>query len=270
MPEMKLPDGDKLYYETTGEGPPLMLVSGLSGLASFWDVHTAELARHFKVVVHDHRGTGQSSRPSMTYSVDQMAGDAIALMDHLDIEHAHLAGHSTGGAIGQTIALDHPARLDRLVLSSTWAAADDYFRHLFKARSKILEAAGPAVYTMATELFMKPPAWFRDHAPQMDLSDAAAEQIVSDVGIALARIEAIVRFNRRTELRQIDASTMITCARDDMVTPVYMSEELSELIIGSRSEFYASGGHFFPRLYPEEFNRLLIGFLARLVQTARI
>ncbi|MGI9331787.1 MAG: alpha/beta fold hydrolase [Gammaproteobacteria bacterium] len=261
MPEMKLPDGDTLYYEVQGDGPPLMLVSGLSGLASFWDVHTAELARRFKVIVHDHRGTGRSARPRMTYSVDQMARDAIALMDHLDIERAHLAGHSTGGAIGQTIALDHPDRLDRLVLSSSWAAADTYFRHLFKVRASILERAGPAVYTMATELFMKPAAWFRDHAPQMDLSDEAAAEMISDTAIALARIEAILRFDRKAELGHIEASTLIACARDDMVTPIYLSEELARLIAGSRTELYAAGGHFFPRLYPSQFNNLLGGFL---------
>jgi pimeloyl-ACP methyl ester carboxylesterase len=56
------------------------------------------------VVIHDHRGTGQSSRSHIHYTVDQMTDDLLVVMDHLKIEKAHLVGHSTGGAIGQTLA----------------------------------------------------------------------------------------------------------------------------------------------------------------------
>src|SRR5215475_15633436 len=90
----------ELHYESHGDGPPLMLVSGLNGVASFWLKQVPVLAKDFRVIVHDHRGTGQSTHSPIVYSVEQMADDVLKLMDALKIEAAHVAGHSTGGAIG--------------------------------------------------------------------------------------------------------------------------------------------------------------------------
>src|ERR1043165_6475453 len=114
MPHLTLSDGDQLYFETHGNGPPLVLVSGLGGVMVFWQPHLLEFAKHYRVILHDHRGTGQSSRARIDYSVDQMADDLLQLLDHLGVKTVDLIGHSTGGAVGQTIALDHPAPLRRL------------------------------------------------------------------------------------------------------------------------------------------------------------
>src|SRR5687767_15956212 len=114
-----------------------MLVPGLGGQGSFWMSQVPAFSREFRTVVHDHRGTGRSTHSCIEYSVEQMADDVLRLMDRLGIERAHLAGHSTGGAIGQVIALEHPERLASLVLSATWAGPDPYFRRLFEMRKDI-------------------------------------------------------------------------------------------------------------------------------------
>ena len=111
-----LPDGGELAYGVVGDGPPLVLVSGLSGVASFWDPLVPALAERRRVILHDHRGTGASSRCLIPYSVDRMAADVLALMDHLGVARADVMGHSTGGAIGQTLAVEHADRVGRLVL----------------------------------------------------------------------------------------------------------------------------------------------------------
>jgi hypothetical protein len=107
MPTLSIGDAE-LYYEDTGSGEPLLLVPGLSGRGSFWANQVAELSRDFRVVIHDHRGTGAQRALAHPHSVEQMADDVLRLMDGLGIEAAHLVGHSTGGAIGQVIALEHP------------------------------------------------------------------------------------------------------------------------------------------------------------------
>ena len=131
MSTVSIGDAD-LYYEVTGGGEALLLVPGLSGRGSFWASQITDFARDFRVVVHDHRGTGRSTHSRIRYSVERMAGDVLRLMDALGIEAAHLAGHSTGGAIGQVLALEHPDRVRSLVLSATWAGPDPYFRRLFE------------------------------------------------------------------------------------------------------------------------------------------
>ena len=81
MPHLKLRDGAELYYERHGSGPALFMVPGLGGDSRFWDAHVPELSRHFTVVLHDHRGTARSSLSKIEYSVEQMADDALQLID---------------------------------------------------------------------------------------------------------------------------------------------------------------------------------------------
>jgi len=149
----------ELYYEDTGRGEPLLLVPGLSGRGSFWTNQVADFSRDFRVVVHDHRGTARSTHSRIRYSVEQMADDVLRLMDALGIEAAHLVGHSTGGAIGQVLAIEHPRRLRSLVLSATWAGPDPYFLRLFESRKGVLLSQGVEAYVRASALFMSPPAW---------------------------------------------------------------------------------------------------------------
>ena len=87
MAELTLSDGETLYYEVHGSGPPLALVTGLGGLASFWAPHVEALAEDFTVVLHDHRGTGRSSHSLIRYSIAQMADDTLQLLNHLDFQH---------------------------------------------------------------------------------------------------------------------------------------------------------------------------------------
>src|SRR3954466_16253607 len=142
MPHLKLRDGADLYYETHGHGPPLLLVPGLGGDGRWWGENVAKLAAQFTVVVHDHRGTGRSTLSRIQYSVAQMADDALQLIEALGSRGVHWCGHSTGGAMGQLLAAghataspvgqartaEHPERIDRLVVSSTWARSDAFFR----------------------------------------------------------------------------------------------------------------------------------------------
>src|SRR3954468_23272986 len=136
MPKANVANGE-IYYETHGTGEPLLLVSGLGGVASYWNPNLPGLSAKYRVIVHDHRGTGQSTHSQIKYSVEQMTDDLVRLMDHLKIARAHLVGHSTGGAIGQTLALRHPQRLNRMVLFATWPKADYFFRKLFAVRREL-------------------------------------------------------------------------------------------------------------------------------------
>src|SRR5437867_13102392 len=162
MPTVSIGDAE-IYYEEAGQGEPLMLVPGLSGQGSFWSQQVEAFKRDFRVIVHDHRGAGRSAHSAIKYSVEQMADDALRLMSALGIARAHLVGHSTGGAIGQVIALDQPGRLRSLVLSATWAGPDPYFRRLFEARKKALLESGVEAYLRASVLVLAPPWWVSDN-----------------------------------------------------------------------------------------------------------
>lgn len=260
MPKIGIGDAE-LYYESRGDGPPLLLVPGLGGLGSFWVKQVEDFSRDFRVIVHDHRGTGQSTHSRITYSVEQMADDVLKLMDALKIESAHLVGHSTGGAIGQIIAQDRPERVRSLVLSATWAGQDAYFRRQFEARREILVGLGFETYFRSTMLTLVPPAW-------VSANDAAiAEQVRQQVATApateilVARIDAIIAFDRRKRLAEIRTPTLVIVAADDVVTPRFYSDELAERIPGAKLVVLDAGGHFAPVITSEPYNRAVGAFL---------
>jgi aminoacrylate hydrolase len=261
MPLFKLRDGAELHYEIHGSGPVLFLVAGLGGDARWWGDNVAELARHFTVVVHDHRGTARSTLSRISYSVAQMADDALQLIDGLGCDKVHWCGHSTGGAMGQVLAIEQPGRIDRLVLSATWARTDAFFRRLFEVRALMLKGLGPAAYLKSSALALNSPAWVRDHDADLVAAEAKAAETIPIPEIVLSRIAAIVAHDRREQLQNVKARTLAVCARDDTVTPLYFTEELVRLIPGARAYVLPDGGHAYPNVHGAEFRRVMTSFL---------
>lgn len=262
MPFAPLPDGDQIYYETHGEGPPLLIVTGLGGRAGFWHGHLPQLTPHFQVILHDHRGCGQSNLTHMEYSVEQMADDVAALLGHLGISGASFIGHSTGGAIGQALALDHPGSVSRLMLASSWAGQDPFFNELFRSRKRMILELGPDEYVRTLSIIGYPPDWLRENPSitlQPDPKDV--EIAVPDVECFAARMDAIMRFDRRADVGQIGIPTLVSCAEDDMVTPKHLSAELARLIPGAELDMIPTGGHFYPMTRKETFVTQIVQFL---------
>jgi len=156
MPRVSIGDCH-LHYERSGAGFPVILVTGLSGVASFWREQVPVLSRAFDVIAFDHRGVGQSDHSRISYTVERLAADVIGLMDVLGVAKAHVVGHSTGGAIAQIIGIEHPARVASLVIAASWTKADAYFRRLFALRREILLRLGPSSYVAASSLFSTRP-----------------------------------------------------------------------------------------------------------------
>jgi aminoacrylate hydrolase len=251
----------ELYYEETGRGEPLLLVPGLSGRGSFWAAQVSDLARDFRVIVHDHRGTARSTHSRIRYSIEQMAGDVLKLMDALGVESAHLVGHSTGGAIGQALALDHPRRLRSLVLSATWAGPDPYFRRLFEARKGVLLAQGVEAYVRASALYMSPPAWISANDALLDEQHKAALAEASPVEVTASRIDAILAHDRRARLGEVRLPVLVIVAQDDMITPRFYSDELASRVPGAKLVVLDGGGHAAPMVSSAAYNAAVGAFL---------
>jgi aminoacrylate hydrolase len=260
MPTIKVGDTE-LYYEIHGRGEPVLLVPGLGGAGSYWQSQLPEFTRHYRVILHDHRGTGKSERSRITYSVEQMTADVLGLMDALGIERAHVVGQSTGGAIGQIVAIEHPERLGKLVLSSTWTRADPFFRRCFAARKELLLRSGPAAYQGASSLFLYPSWWISANLAELEREEQAGLAAFPPVEILASRIDAILAFDRTAQLRQITTPTLVICARDDHVTPPYFSEALARAIPGAALVLLDHGGHAASRIAAPQWNRAVLDFL---------
>jgi aminoacrylate hydrolase len=261
MPFAPIPGGE-LYFETSGSGPPLLLVSGLGGSARFWRLQAARLAECFTVVVHDHRGVDRSSRDAIAYSVEQIARDTLALMDYLHIDRAAMVGQSTGGAVGQYLASAQQDRISRLVLSSTWTHADPYFTRLFELRRDLLRSAGIELYTREGSVLIYPPEWLREHSREVAEAEAQAVASASSLEIMISRIEALLRFDGRALAPSIRCPTLVIAALDDRITPAYFSRALARAIPGSHLVLLDAGGHFLPIVEPERYGEIVLRFLS--------
>ena len=264
MPKASIGDAE-LYYEEHRRGPVIMLVSGLNGVGAFWARQVPDFARDFRVVVHDHRGTGQSTHSRIRYSVEQMAGDVLRLMDRLGISSAHLVGHSTGGAIGQVIAQDHPDRLQSLVLSATWPGPDPYFRRLFESRKQTLRASGIEAYLAGSALMLAPPWWISANDALLAEQHRVAAAAAAPVEVIESRIDAIVAFDRRARMREIRLPTLVVVAADDVITPLFYSRELADGVPGAKLVVLDGGGHFVPNIFPDQYNATVGGFLRSVI-----
>jgi len=120
MPFATAADGARLYFETVGTGEPLVLVNGQGNDHRGWKHVRNDFAEQYQVIVYDHRGTGASDKPEAPpYSTRGFAFDVIAILDHLQLQRAHVYGVSMGGRICQWLAIDHPLRIGALIMGCT-------------------------------------------------------------------------------------------------------------------------------------------------------
>jgi aminoacrylate hydrolase len=257
---VQTPQGE-LYAEETGSGPPLLLIPGLGGRAAFWSNQIEPLSKFFRVITHDHRGAGRSARSVIQYSVEQMANDVLTLMDELKVDCAHAIGHSTGGAVVQKISLDAPSRINKTVLSATWAGPNAFFEELFKLRKKILMGLGPESYFIDGMLRAYPASFLTSNAGYFtgNLSDRLKS--FPGMEIECSRIDAVVAHDLRSRIHEIQKETLVICALDDQITPISLSKELCELLPNAKLHEAPFGGHFYPQVAADDYNREVINFL---------
>jgi len=260
MPIAAVADGT-IHYEIAGEGETLIFVSGLNGVGRYWTPQVPLFSRHFRVLTYDQRGTGASDQLQREFSVDRMAAELVGLMDVLNIERAHIVGMSTGGAIGQTIAIEHPERVMKLALCSTWTHCDPWFRRLFNARRDLYLQAGPDLHSQFHPLFLYSPDYVNAHDAEIEEERKRAPTKSSPVEVSVGRIDALLKFDRRAGLPDIKAETLVMASDSDFITPRYFSEALARAIPGAKLVLFKDGGHSFTVTRAEDFNRELMAFL---------
>mgnify|MGYP003625900618 CR=1 FL=1 len=262
MPKANIGTGE-IHYDIHGEGPPLMLVAGLGGTADYWNPQIEAFAKDYTVIVHDHRGTGQSTHSEIDYSVDQMADDLLALMDVLKVDQAHIVGHSTGAAMALIIAVKAPERLASAVVYAGWTKSDPQLRRCFDVRRALLRGSGVQAYARATPLFLFPPWFIRDHGDAMLEGEDKAVAALPSAAIMESRMDAVLAFDCTDYVGRVNIPSLVLCATDDFLTPEYYSRELADLIPGAELNILETGAHAVSVTRPDLFNAAVLDYLAR-------
>lgn len=247
--EVNLSDGASISCRVMGEGIPVLWVSGLSGVASFWERICPGL-EGIKSITFDQRGLCASKRGDAPVSVDRLAADAMAILDQLGLAQAHVVGHSTGGCIAMTMALAAPQRINSLIVSGSWAGPHPYLEALFGWRLKLLET-DPTLYETIGSFISSTPRWLVDQPH--GLRAPTAPWTAGRVAVAKERIAALLAFDRRQEIERLSLPCLVLGARDDMIIPLFLQEELARLMPTATLKVLDQGAHFFPHCQHEAF-----------------
>lgn len=219
----------ELSYVSEGEGFPLLMGSSLGTDRRLWEWHGRALAGSHRVIRYDHRGHGESPVPIGDYTLEEIALDALELMDSLGLDCADYCGVSMGGMVGMWLAAHHPSRIRRLVLTNTSAYMGP--QQTWIDRAVLVRAEGMAAVTDPTlDRWLTPE--FR--AEQSRVQAEVREQLLGTdpqgyAGCAMA----VGAMDLRDELTSISAPSLVIVADDDPSTPPVHGEQIAERIVGA-------------------------------------
>lgn len=254
----------RMYYELHGEqGPPVLLVMGfgMSGVA--WGPQVDDLQRDHRVAWYDNRGIGRSTAGtggSEDHTLPGLALDAIALLDHLGWESAHVVGVSMGGMIAQHLALDHRARVRSLTLIATHPGGLRHLPGLTGVRLflKANLSRGVARLDALADLLYPPEHRARLRHEGWDPQRLKTIAMHTDPRVRLTHLRSIFRHDVRERLPELAGLPVLVVRPDrDVLVPPRGSDALAARIPGVRLAALANGGHGATSQEAGEVNRLV-------------
>jgi 3-oxoadipate enol-lactonase len=259
-------DGVPIAYQTFGrrDGAPLLLLQGLGVDSRGWALQRFPLGRRFRCYAVDNRGVGGSAAAPHPLSLEQMADDAVAVLDDAGVDDAHVMGASMGGVLAQIVAVRHPDRVRSLVLSCTACRHHEWRRELFDDWSAAVLAGGMGAlggdglrWLIGPRLHRRVGMWLNLMA--RILQQAPPENFAAQVQAILAESDEL-----RFELVNVHAPTLVITGSQDLLTPLGDAEELAELIPTARLLEIRGVGHALMVEAPNAFNRAVAGFLGEV------
>jgi aminoacrylate hydrolase len=250
-------------HESERPNPTVLLSSGLGGTAGYWAPQLAALNPRYRVVTYDQAGTGRNKvELPDDYRIAAMGDEILAIMDATKTDKAHVVGHALGGLAGLDLAIRHPDRLHSLTVVNGWAAAHAHTKRCFDLRLMLLEHEGPAAYVRAQPIFLYPADWLAKNTERAAQEEAHGLAGFQGADTLKRRIAALLAFDATPHLASIRTPTLVSAARDDVLVPCSMSEQLAAAIPGARLEVAAWGAHAINVTQPDTFNAMLLSFLA--------
>jgi pimeloyl-ACP methyl ester carboxylesterase len=267
MPVASAPGGVELRYETSGDGPPLLLVSGTGHDHTFWSGQLSLFEREFRCIVFDNRGVGASSVPPPGYRLADMADDAAAVLDAAGAEAAHVMGFSMGGHISQELCLRHPGRVLSLGLHHTWARNCARLGDFQATRKRIAERGDMETLAEFSLLGLYSHSYYDAHAEEMK---AKAKWLAENSGPRegwIGQLEATLHGDTLDRLHRIRVPALVTASSHDLIVEPHHAEEIHSRIEGSRKIVLEGTGHVALIEAPEVFAGLCLDFLREAART---
>lgn len=254
-------NGVTLAYQETGSGCPLILINGFASTMDTWNPPVlAALARHFRVIIFDNRGTGYSTASGTPFSITLFAQDTIGLMDACGIDRAHVLGLSMGASIAQELVLTYPERVKRLILVAGSCGGDEMIRMKPEIWDILSDKSGALVDLtdrMFSVLFSED--WLASHDPWQycpAVHETTSEEHAAQQAEAFFSWEG--SFDR---LPAIQCPTLVITGTGDVVIPPENAGILAGRIPGVRCVGFPGAGHGLQYQNPDEFAQAVSEFL---------
>jgi pimeloyl-ACP methyl ester carboxylesterase len=265
MPKIKVGDIN-MYYEVYGDGFPLVMINGLSTNVYWWDpLFIEEISKKYRVVIFDNRGAGRTDKPEIDYSIKMFADDTIGLMDALKISKAHVLGVSMGGMIAQEIAINHPERVEKLVLCVTHPGGTKAISPSPEVISMLIgERAGrtPEEIVENTIYLLYPPKFIDENPEVVEQTKERISKYMIPPEFFLRQFRAIMEFDAFDRLKKIKSPTLVVGGGKDILVPPENSRIIAEAIPNAKLVIFDEAGHGLIAQEREKFAEMLLSFLS--------
>ena len=255
-------NGIEIHYALEGDGPVVTLSHALGTNLSMWDDQARAFRGRYRVLRFDTRGHGQTSAPAGPYTLDQMADDLHGILTGLGITETHFVGLSMGGMIGQVFALTYPRMVRSLVLCDTTSRYPAEAQAAWQERIRTVEAKGmeAMVEPMLQRWFTAP---FRERRRDVMERIAAMLRTTPPQGY-VGCCHALPKINTTDRLGAVRCPALVIVGEEDPGAPVEVARAIHAALPIAELGILRSASHLSNVEQPEEFNRVLLGFLDKV------
>ncbi len=256
------PTATRLHVQRQGSGEPLLWITGFAISSEIFSPVIDTYAAEFDCVRYDNRGAGRSPAPWRVTSIPELAGDAVRLMDALEIDSAHVYGLSMGGMVAQEVAIRFPDRVRGLVLGCTTHGGPRAVLPAPKVAAALTARGAPTevrAQLVGRALFSEE---FRRSSPALvrrDLMLLSADR--TSARGAVSHLAASTYHDTRARLGRIVAPTLVLHGDRDALTPPANARLLADAIPDATLALVPGAGHAYLLEQPQESHRLFLEWL---------
>jgi pimeloyl-ACP methyl ester carboxylesterase len=251
-------EGSTVFFKDEGRGPPVLLLHGFPLTGKSFHLQVQALKEHFRFIVPDHRGFGESTLSDEPTAMSRMAQDALAILDALGIPSAVIGGVSMGGYVSMALLREDPSRVKGLVLVDTHPYADD------EAGKELREKNAQAVLQQGMPFLVESmmPRLLSPEAPVAARAEVEALILSNNPKGAAAALRGMaLRGDSQDILARYAGPALVAVGEKDAITPKDKAKRLAQLLHHSRWVELPGVGHLSNQEAPEAFNAELFAFL---------
>lgn len=256
---------NQVYYETVGQGEPLLMVMGLGGNSQVWAPIRRHLASRYCLVMYDMQGTGRSSTSTEAISLDSLIEEIEAVRSHLGLEQVRGLGYSFGATVLLNYASRYPQRLKSISLVSGLYEISAYNQKFFEVQARLAEVLDRRDYMkqiifwlLSEQFFQQNPEFFDRIIFMLEQSPQAHQSFEG-----WKKFSTAFKPDYRQELSNLSCPVQIIHGSADKVSPASTVLRESRLVRECQVNLVENGGHMLTWDKPEATVELLLKFFSQ-------